>query len=184
MGFVKAGRSKTAGTSRGAVILLVFALVGAAAKAGTTWLSGTNIPQALQQQYGVTALPCNEFRPSSSNTDSRLVEVKKQQQAWQAYSAHYRRTLQQQQQQQQQQEGAELSMPPVNYAYNGHNATELSQIVPGFDTHGLRMSRFVVSAWSISNFSNPEVLNDDMVQTVHEMIAEYLNVSDAQVSEA
>ncbi|WIA19847.1 hypothetical protein OEZ85_005750 [Tetradesmus obliquus] len=54
-------------------------------------------------------------------------------------------------------------------------------MVPGFNTAGVRMSRFVVSAWSISNFSSPEMLNADMVQRVHGMVAAYLNVSVDQV---
>ncbi|WIA40129.1 hypothetical protein OEZ86_013530 [Tetradesmus obliquus] len=72
-------------------------------------------------------------------------------------------------------------MPQIGYTYNDHNATELSQMVPGFNTAGVRMSRFVVSAWSISNFSSPEMLNVDMVQRVHGMVAAYLSVSVDQV---
>jgi hypothetical protein len=166
------------------------------------WLQGATQPQALllqPQQLRVTTISHAGAGCSSSSRSSKsswLTEQEQQQDqqqqqqqgwAWRATPTHQqlstrnKRTLQQQQQQQQ---IDQLTVPQVSYAYSTHDSTDLTQLVPGFDTHGMRLTRFVVTAWSISNFSSPEILTNGTVQTVQQLIVAYLNVSSEQVSES
>jgi hypothetical protein len=185
MRFVTAAHRTIARTCYSATIVLLYAVAVAAASAVNAWLPAAVQPQALlhQQLDGVTRTRhAQATHPSSSNA---VLSVP-QQLTWQPApnSQHLltprnRRTLQQQQQQSSNVNN--LTMPPVNYAYSAHNSTELSHLVPGFDTHGMGLTRFVVSAWSISNFSTPEILTESTAHTVQQLIAAYLNVSAAQV---
>jgi hypothetical protein len=201
MSFVKAAQAALA-TAFCVTYILLCASAVSAARLDNGWLQEATTPQALllrPQQLRVTTVSHAEAsRPSSSRRTFWSAQEQKpnqqhqrqHQQGWtrqampllQQLRTRNKRTLQQQQQQQQQ--GGQLTMPPVSYTYSAHDSTELSQLVPGYDTHGMRLTRFVVTAWSISNFSSPEILTDGTVQNVQQLIATYLNVSSDQVSES
>lgn len=78
--------------------------------------------------------------------------------------------------------GTTALVPSISYTYLNHTLTEASLIPFDGDAQGgVRVSHWVVTAWSISNF-DPALLNEATVQHMHEIIATYMNVTTSQVS--